>query len=148
MNVRLYKEPHCEPFTPDVARLLFEGMAAPDTDMAERIDFYISAWIRGMTHLESFQAVLGDAISLIYRSPRFITIGKIGSTPINRAILRTDSVSDKDIICTAMRDLHSEQFPGLIEAIRRITQGEDVGYVELTTQEKDNRATLMKKVRT
>jgi hypothetical protein len=136
MELRLFKEPHTEPFTPDIARLLFEGTVEPVGSLsADCMDFYIYTWIRGMATLDSFQAVLADSVSLIYRTPRFISVGKVGRTPLNRAIQRTDSVRDKEILCSAMGNLTNEQFPQLVGAISRIALGEELDEVRLTDSE-------------
>ncbi|MBD3397261.1 MAG: hypothetical protein GF418_16695 [Chitinivibrionales bacterium] len=127
-------------------RLLFEG-AVPEGDgpMARR-EFYIYVWIRDAVHVESFQAVLADAVTLVYRAPGYLTAGRIGRVPFNRAIQASNQAGDKGLICDVMRDLSCAHFPKLVRLIERIAQGEMIACPRLAGEEADYLAHIAGKV--
>jgi hypothetical protein len=135
MELRLYKLPYTEPFRPRLTRLLFEGKAPEDCGPAQQMDFYVYVWIRDKVYLESFQAVLADAVTLIYRAPEYLSVGRIGHIPFNRAIRTSDSPEDRELILGAMQELTNIHFPRLMESVVRIANGSTLRDVYLAKQE-------------
>lgn len=116
-------------------RLLFEGKVPDGDGPAARKDFYIYAWIHDGSYLESFQAVLAEAVTLIYRAPRYVTVGRIGHIPMTRAIRASEEPEDEELIRGVMHDLRNEHFPHMLSAVELLAKGETLPVVFLTEEE-------------
>lgn len=134
MKLTLFREPLRETFKPDLIRLLFEGK---EGESAGQKDFYLYVWISAGTRLDGFQAVLEDSITLVYRQPDYVTVGRIGRVPMNRAVDNNDSDEDREAALTVIRTMESGDMPVLIGEIKRIASGEAVSKVYLVKEERE-----------
>jgi hypothetical protein len=143
MELHLDQYPHTEPFKPDLVRLLFEGTIPDETEEIGGEDFYLYAWVRDGKFLESFQAVLDDSITLVFRAPDYVTTGRVGRMPMNRAISTFDSAEDKRKMLAALRDLRNSTFPDLLGSIETVAAGGEVSPPVLTNDEESALADLV-----
>jgi hypothetical protein len=143
MELNLDRYPHTEPFKPNLVRLLFEGSVPTEVEEIGGDDFYLYAWVRDGKYLESFQAVLDDSITLVYRAPDYITTGRVGRMPMNRAISTFDSAEDKRKMLRALQDLHNDTFPHLVGSIEAVAAGGHDTAPELPDNEESTLAALV-----
>jgi hypothetical protein len=145
IHLRLYKEPLHEVYAKDVVRLLFEAVAPDDASQKKVIDFYMYVWIAEGKRLTGFQAILDNAITLVYRAPSYITVGRIGHAPINRSIQGVEAGAvDDNSIRGAMQGFQNEEFPDLVAAIEGLAHGQSSAEVMLSEREKTYFAELVK----
>ncbi|MBD3314482.1 MAG: hypothetical protein GF344_01735 [Chitinivibrionales bacterium] len=143
MELHLDKYPHTEPFKPNLVRLLFEGTVPNEIEEIGGEEFYLYAWVRDGKYLESFQAVLDDSITLVYRAPNYVTTGRVGRMPMNRAISTFDAAEDKRKMRMALQDLRNTVFPNLLGAVETAARGNGMPHPELVDREETMLASMV-----
>jgi hypothetical protein len=135
MKLQLDRYPYTEPFRPGVVRLLFELASSPETDGCVPKDLYLYVWVREHSLVESFQIVLDDSLTLVYRAPNYVTVGRVGRMPMNRAISNEDAASDTHTIRRYVRNFRNAAFTGLLTWIESIAHGRSSREYRLSDDE-------------
>jgi hypothetical protein len=135
MELRLYKEPYKEPYTANRLRLLFEGVADPNSIGENRRDLYLYVWIDDRLTLSGFQAVLDEDFVIDFRAPAKIEFSKIGGKPVKRSLSRPLTGRERKSFLALLSGLSNPVFPVLIKTVEAIAHGEAAGQGNLTKEE-------------
>jgi hypothetical protein len=123
MRLFLYRTPYVDPLKPDSVRLLFEAKADDEQNQTGS-DFYLYVWITRSGSLESFQGVCGDSVALTHSQHTGLSWGKVSRSIMNRGITEMESVQERKACIDTVDAMKSEEFPLLLETIKKIVAGE------------------------
>ena len=143
MELKLFKEPYIDSGSPRL-RLLFECVQAAGAEASSR-DFYLYTWIEDYKHCSGFQIIADDEFVIEWHAPHELVFGRISGKPLGRSIQDVGRGVPHDRMIETMQSAHSDYFSDLIRRIGERLIDRAISFMDLTIEEKEILAGLVKK---